>query len=235
MTQALPGLPPLPRQTSCRVVSEPARVSFRLSELHASLNESLLREANEHGYRARLEATALHPPTAAGSYHWHAVVYAIRSILTKHGWKSEDLRNCPFIVSPDRAVAMVVMTGDSDTGRPNGNPTNQAEKGPILNQAIARNQEQLRLFEAGPISSTLAGSKEATQLWVFLYHVGVGLDGKDEVRMEISLPSRFERKKIVEWSERIILGAIQPNDEVGVLGDASAEPMDVPVERRVGT
>lgn len=53
--------------------------------------------------------------------------------------------------------------------------------------------------------------------------------------MEISLPSRFERKKIVEWSERIILGAIQPNDEVGVLGDASARPMDVPVERRVGT
>lgn len=235
LTQTLPGFPQVPNQTSCQVVSEPALVSFRLSELHASLDEPLLREVSEHGYRARLEATALHPTTAAGSYHWHAAVYAIRSMLTERGWKPEDLRNCPFIVSPDRAIAIVVMTGDPDTGRPNGNPTNQAEKGPVLKQAVAKNQEQLKLFDAGSVSETLAGSKEATQLWVLLYHVAAGPDGNDEVRVELSLPSRFERKKIVGWSERIILGSIQPDGEVGVLDDAPTGPIDVPVERRTGT
>ncbi|KAG0194114.1 hypothetical protein DFQ28_001250 [Apophysomyces sp. BC1034] len=236
LTQMLPGFPPLPNQTGCPIVSEPGRVSARLLELHPSLDEALLREVSEHGYRARLEATALHPTTAAGSYHWIASVYAIRSMLAERKWELKDSRNCPFIVSPERTVAIVVMTGDPDTGRPNGNPTNQAEKGSVLKQAVAQNQAQLKLFDAGSVSPTLAGPKEATQLWVLLYHVAVGPDGKDEVRVELSLPSQFERKQIVGWRERIILRSIRPDGELGgIQDDSPTGPIDVPVERRTGT
>lgn len=235
LLQELPGIPSLPNQTVCKVVSEPALVANRLFELNASLNEPLLREVNEHGYRARIEATELHPPTAAGSYHWHAAVFGIRSMLVGQGWKPEDSRNCPFIVSPDHTIAIVVMTGDSDTGCIDGYPTNQAEKGAVLKQAIANNQKQLKLFNAGSVSSNLANSKDATQLWVLLYHVTVGSNGKAEVRAELSLPSQFERKKIIGWKERIILASILPDGETLMQDDTPTGPIDVPIERRTGT
>lgn len=235
MTQTLPGIPELPNQTTCRVVSDPALVAARLAELDTSLDEALLREVSEHGYRQRVEATPFHATTAAGTYHYHGAVFAIRSMLANRGWHLENLRNCPFIVSPDRAIAIVVMTGDMDTGRIDGRPTNQAVKGAVLKQAVAKNQEQLKLFDAGFVSAALAGSREATQLWVLLYHVALGEDGNDEIRIELSLPSRFEKKQIADWHERLILGAIRPDGEVGGLRDAPTGPIDVPVERRTGT
>jgi hypothetical protein len=235
LLQELPGVPSLPNQNVCTVLSEPVSVGNRLAELNASLNEALLREVSEHGYRARIEATELHPPTAAGSYHWHAAVYAIRSMLAERGWKPEDSRNCPFIVSPDRTIAIVVMTGDSDTGCVDGYPTNQAEKGVVLKQAVANNQAQLKLFDAGSVSAKLANSKEATQLWVLLYHVAVGSNGKAEIRVELSLPSQFEKKKIIGWRERIILASILPDGESMIHDDTPTGPIDVPVERRTGT
>lgn len=210
-------------------------VSQRLAELHATLDEGLLKDVNEHGYRARIEATELHPTTAAGSYHWIACVFAIRSMLVERGWKKQDTRNCPFIVSPDRSVAIAVMTGDPDTGKPGGNPTNQAEKGTVLKQAVAQNQLQLKLFNPGRVASKLAQSKEATQLWVLLYHVAVSKDGKNEVRVELSLPSQFERKRIVGWTERIILASLKPDHKPAVQDDSPTGPIDVPVERRTGT
>jgi hypothetical protein len=235
LLQELPGVPPLPNQTACKVVSDSVSVASRLSELNARLNEALLREASEHGYRARIEATELHPPTAAGSYHWHATVFAIRSLLVERGWKPENTRNCPFIVSPDRTIAIVVMTGDSDTGSIDGHPTNQAEKGAVLKQAVANNQKQLKLFNTGLVSTKLANSKEATQLWVLLYHVTVGSNGKAEVRAELSLPSQFDRKKIIGWRERLILASILPDSETLIQNDAPTGPIDVPIERRTAT
>ncbi|WP_126220987.1 hypothetical protein [Burkholderia vietnamiensis] len=234
MSQALPGIPALPSNADSLVISEPDLVAKRLSELQPRLDEALLREANEHGYRERLEATELHAPTAAGTYHWNGTVYALRSALAERGWAAENLRNCPFIVSPDRTVAIAVMTGDPDTGLTKGNPTNQAQKGAVIKQAVTNNQ-QLELFNPRLVTEDLANSKEATQLWVLLYHVALGADGKTELRAELSLPSRFERKQIIGWKERIVLAAIRPDSEPVIDQDAPTGPIDVPVERRTGT
>jgi hypothetical protein len=224
----------LPSNPATSVLFEPALVATRLSELQPSLDEVLLREANEHGYRARLEATKLHAPTAAGTYHWNATLFAVRFALTERDWVAENLRNCPFIVSPDRKVAIAVMTGDPETGLVAGNPTNQARKGAVLERAVAQNQ-QLELFDPAAVSKDLANSKDATQLWVLLYHVAVGADGKPEIRAELSLPSRFARKQIVGWTERIVLAAIRPDGEPVIGQDEPTGPIDVPVERRTGT
>ncbi|SAL62239.1 hypothetical protein AWB68_03269 [Caballeronia choica] len=234
MSQSLPGFSPLPNHSDCRVVSGPALVAARLLELHSSLDEALLKDVNEHGFRARREATASHPPTAAGTYHWIGSVFALRSNLTLRDWTKQDLRNCPFIVSPDKAVAIAVMTGDSDTGLVAGRPTNQAQKGAVIRQAVANNR-QSELFDGTLVSAELARSGEGTQLWILLYHAGVGEDGKEELRAELSFPSRFERKQIVGWRERIVLSAIRPDGETDVRHDVPTAPIDVPVERRTGT
>jgi hypothetical protein len=209
---------------------EPALVSGRLLALHESLDESLFREVNEHGYRARLDVTPAHPTTAAGTFHWHHAVFALRTGLIERDWQKKDLKNCPFILSPDKTIAILVMTGDADTGLVKGFPTNQSQKGAVLKQAISTNYE---LFETAMISK-LEQANNGTEMWVLLYHVGVDENGRTELRSELSRPSRFERKKIVGWTERIILGAIHPDGEYDVRIDApiAPAPVEVPVERR---
>lgn len=231
----LPGFHSSNSYSTCTVVSEPHTVSERLSQLHPTLDSALLREVSEHGYRRRIEATEMHSTTAAGSYHWHESIYALRSMLSERGWKKEDLRNCPFIVSPDRSIALCLMTGDADTGWIQGNPSNQSQKGMVLENAITKNQQQLKLFDANFISSELAKTKEATQLWVLLYHVAIGSNGKTEIRAELSLPSEFEKKRIVGWRTRLILTPILPDGESAIQSDIPTGPIDVPVERRTGT
>jgi hypothetical protein len=239
LSEPLFDFQPQPKGTDASVITDREAVAARLVELHETLNEALLKQANEHGYSARIEATELHAPTAAGSYHWHAALYALRYSLAALGWVKQDLRNCPFIVSPDRKVAIAVMTGDPDTGLEKGKPTNQAQKGAVLRQAVDQNR-QLELFDPS-IVSDLAKSKDATQLWILLYHVAIGTDGKPEIRAELSVPSRFERKQIIGWSQRLILESIRPDSDTFMDEDqptdpiAPTGPIDVPVERRTGT
>lgn len=231
----LPGIPEWRPSSPCSVSVDPDVVAARLSELHPTLDMALLREVSEHGYRRRIEATDMHSTTAAGSFHWHESIFALRMMLSERGWKKEDLKNCPFIVSPDRTIALCLMTGDSETGWPQGNPSNQAQKGAVLETAVAKNQQQLKLFDAKYVSTELSNRQEGTQLWVVLYHVTVGTSGNAEIRMEVSLPSEFESKRIVAWRERLILAPIAPDGDGVAQRDLPTAPIDVPVERRTGT
>lgn len=213
-----------------QITVEPARVSARLLNLHDTLDPAMFQEVNEHGYRARVDVTAAHPTTAAGTFHWHQAVFALRTALFERGWTKKDLKNCPFILSPDRSVAILVMTGDADTGLVQGFPTNQSQKGTVLKQAISGNYE---LFETAMISK-LERMSNGTEMWVLLYHVGIDENGRTVLRSELSRPSRFERKKIAGWMERIILGPIHPDGEHEMQVDSpiAPKPIDVPVERR---
>lgn len=231
----LPGIPDLRPSSLCTVTVDTDAVAARLSELHPTLDMVLLREVSEHGYRRRVEATDMHSTTAAGTFHWHESIFALRTMLSERGWRKEDVSNCPLIVSPDRTIALSLMTGDNETGWPQGNPSNQAQKGAVLETAVARNQQQLKLFDAKYVSATLSNRQEATQLWVVLYHVAVGTSGNTEIRMEVSLPSEFEKKRIVGWRERLILAPIAPGGDGAAQHDLPTGPIDVPIERRTGS
>ena len=215
-----------------RIVVEPDAVLARLLSLDSVLSQDLLLESNQRGFEARLEATRAHAPTAAGTYHWHAFVAALRLALRAEGWSIRDERNCPLVISPDSSVAIVVMTGNIDTGKPYGNPTNQADKGAVLDEAVQRNI-QYQLFEASAISKLKKSG--GTQLWVLLYHVESGSNGAKEVRTELSLPSDFQRKRIASWSERIILRPMSTEPSAPIVAPIPTMPFDVPVERKTGT
>lgn len=219
--------------STARVVLEPNDVISRLAGIHPSLDEQLLLEANARGYEARLEATPAHAPTAAGTLHWHAFVAALRTELTHRDWTIKNHKNCPFIVSPDKAIMLLVMTGDVDTGKQFGNPTNQADKGTVLGEAVEHNQ-QYELFENSAVTALERGNS-GTQLWVLLYHVERGGLNDTEIRTELSLPSKFGKKKILDWSERIILSSIPLGPQVDIndpMPFAPTDPIDVPVERK---
>lgn len=212
-----------------KIIHEYPDVEYRLKELDPGLDQDIFMEANMRGYEARLEATPAHAPTAAGTFHWHAFVPALRTALIVRNWTKKDHKNCPLIVSPDRHMMILVMTGNSETGKIYGNPSNQGSKGSVLDEGIYRNQ-QYELFENKAIS-TLNRGLAGTQLWVLLYHVETGIEGDKEIRSELSLPSSFNNRKISAWSERIIMQSINLGPEFTIQAPIPTPPIDIPIER----
>lgn len=219
-----------------RVIFDPTAVINRLKELEPSLDSAVFLEANRRGFEARLEITPSHAPTAAGTYHWHEFVASLRSELLTRGWSRKDHKNCPFIISPDGAVTILVMTGNEDTGKQFGTPRNQADKGAVVNEAVLQNQAQYELFENAAISALERG-KNGTQLWVLLYHVDRDFSDLTqvlykEIRAELSLPNKFDRKKIMNWAERLILPSIVIDPSPEIAQPVPSAPIDVPVQRK---
>lgn len=226
-------LTPSPSHQPARIVVHPIEVDARLQELDPALTQDLMLEANQRGFEARLEATSAHAPTAAGTLHWQAFVPAIRLALKVQNWIIKDHKNCPLIISADRSMAIVVMTGNSETGKEFGNPTNQADKGAVLGEAVQKNIQYL-LFENDALNKMQKG-EGGTQLWVLLYHVDAGVKGISEIRSELSLPSSFHKRKIVGWTERIILRSISTDPSTRIAPLQPIEPIEVVVERKTGS
>lgn len=222
-----------PGASPVSIITTPSEVESRLKELHPSLGMELLLEANKRGFEQRLEMTPAHPPTGPGTVHWIHFVGALRSILTSEGWSIQNRNNCPLILSPDRRLAIMVMTGNADTGKEHGDPTNQADKGPVLDASV-RNNAQYDLFEADALDE-LENNDGSTQLWVLLYHVELDKNGPRDIRTELSFPSNFGQKKITEWGQRIILKNMDPRNKEVQVPPKPDMPIDFDIERKSGT
>ena len=214
------------------IIDDPALVDARLQELHSDLKAILFKDAIRGGLGGRNEVTHASAPTAAGVQQWLKTVEDLRTLLAALQWHIHEQQNCPFISSPDRSISIVVMTGNSETGK-NGfeDPTNQAEKGAVAENFVQQNS-QLELFNRD--SFKLAKDKQQeTQVWALLYHYDKVLN---EVRYELSLPTGFGNKKITEWGVRLILGSIPNNPaEFTIRKDEPNAPATVEVEPKTGT
>ncbi len=214
------------------IIDVPALVEARLQELHPDLKTILLKDAIRGGLGWRNEVTRASAPTAAGVQQWLKTVEDLRTLLATLQWHIHEQQNCPFISSPDRSISIVVMTGNSETGK-NGfeDPTNQAEKGAVAENFIQQNR-QLELFNHNSFKLAKEKQKE-TQVWALLYHYDKVLN---EVRFELSLPTGFGNKKITAWGVRLILGSIPNNPaDFTIRKDVPNEPVTVDVEPKTGT
>lgn len=214
------------------IVDDRALVDARLQELHPDLTTVLIRNAIRGGLVGRNEVTRASAPTAAGVQQWLKTVEDLRTLLAALQWHIHEQQNCPFISSPDRSVSIVVMTGNSETGKVGfEDPTNQAEKG-VVAEKFAQQNSQLELFNRG--SFKLAKDKQTeTQVWALLYHYDKVLN---EVRFELSLPTGFDNKKITEWGVRLILGSIPNNPaDFTIQKDEPNAPATVNVEPKTGS
>ncbi len=214
------------------ILDDPALVEDRLQELHSDLKIILFKDAIRGGLGGRNEVTHASAPTAAGVQQWLKTVEDLRTLLAALQWRIHEQQNCPFISSPDRSISIVVMTGNSETGK-NGfeDPTNQAEKGVVAENFIQQNS-QLELFNRDSFKLAKEKQKE-TQVWALLYHYDKVLN---EVRFELSLPIGFDNKKITEWGVRLILGSIPNNPaDFTIRKDEPNAPAAVEVEPKTGT
>lgn len=214
------------------IIDDSSHVEARLQELHPDLSIIIFRDAIQGGLSGRNEATRASAPTAAGIQQWLKTVEDLRTLLATVQWHIHEQQNCPFISSPGRDISIVVMTGNSETGK-NGfeDPTNQAEKGAVAENFVLKNK-QLELFNREAFQLAKKNKKE-TQVWALLYHYDKMLK---EVRFELSLPTGFDKKKITDWGERLLLGSI-PNNPTNftIRKDEPNAPATVEVAPKTGT
>lgn len=215
-----------------KTVTEPALVEARLQELSGDLTISFLYNTIQSGLGARNDTTRASAVTAAGVQQWLKTVEELRIQLSAKQWRIHNEKNCPFITSPDHSMSIVVMTGNSETGKLGfEDPTNQAEKGVVV-EGFVQSNRQLELFNQESFILAKAKQKE-TQVWAFLYHYDKTLN---EVRFELSYPTGFDNKKIIEWGERLILGTIPNNPANFTIPENTPNaPATVEVEPKSGT
>lgn len=179
------------------------------------------------GVHARTSGTRHHPKTYPGYAQWAETVRALRDAVVPLGWAATDKNNFPLCVNDGRGLSVAVQTGDRETGT-TGIPSNRAPKGASTEQAVAVNMRQFSLFEAEDLPMLPSATDDARHImWILLYHVA-----QNEVRFELSLPSKMVGGKIRSWQERIIFPAI-PLDETQIyFGDDDGPEFDVSVERK---
>ncbi|MGO9319187.1 MAG: hypothetical protein ACLQBY_00010 [Solirubrobacteraceae bacterium] len=194
------------------------------------LEEKTLIEAIERGLAARQTCTSFHPPSFPGTFQWADTHRALRELLVREKWTPDDSHNYSRVVSPDKAVAVTVATGDEYTGIAGAmEPRTKHPKGSQTDLAIEINVQQLTFLPiAEPGASTEPRARQAT--WILLIATTV-----HEVRAELSCPSgQDEMGHVVAWSERIPLPSIEIDTiPINRGDDDDDEPpaIDVHVER----
>lgn len=217
-------------QPATIVITEPEEVHLRLAAL--GLRSDLLDEVRLAWAAAEAGASPFEPITAPGTKGWIAGTGVLREALSLEDWAPQDVRNLPLSVHPAKTHSITVTSGDERTGIAHLTPTTKNPKGVVVADAVAANMEldfgkEYRRQEV----SRARRVKSAPKMYLMLV-----TSTNDELRAEVSKPSKIVKKQIVEWSERIILSTISRHPEPMVpqrgVDFGQGQEIDVPVARR---
>ncbi len=219
--------PPEPTFEPC-LVHEGHGAQRRLADM--GLKVDYLEAAVRHGHDRASRCLPVHPKTYQGQVMWAETVGELRTQLfdLNQQWKAGQTNNYETAYHSERAVAIAVVGGDSNTGVAGFNPPKTARKrGPITAKRVIRNvRGQLPLnlpeFQDPPEDDELCAT------WFFLLSAR-----KEVMHSELSLPvSLGADSRIDRWAERILLPpvtlsgiAITPDDLNG--GDDEAPTIHV--------
>lgn len=188
--------------------------------------ETLERALRRAFVRSRA-VTPWHARNAQGTYFYHELLAALRYELVVQGsWTMDSTNNIESTISPDGRIAILVWSGNPDTGNPLKIPAPRREHGhPSLRRAID-NQQLSVLPEAG----RPRGHKQET--WVLLHY-----QDQDIVKAELSLPlgADLARRVVRGWRPRLILPPTELTTQVlGEDVDHREDDINIRVERRGG-
>ena len=172
----------------------------RVAEL--GLNHSLLMESVRRGFAAWASCTPNHPVSYPGLAAWGEMMCALGETHSTLGWIRKDERGQPLIVNEDGSIAVTAATGDCQVGKADGpEPRTRSSKGKNTQHSIDLNNGWL--FPEMEEEFMLGVDSAARQTWFILVFRDVEAQ---ETRCELSRPIKMNGgKKIIEWSERIIL------------------------------
>lgn len=208
---------------------EPWDVNRRLAELGEGLTPALLREAVERAHAAYAACTLHHPVNFAPISRWGNGIAAIRDLLVPVGWESLDRDGQPLVVSL-AGTAITISGADAQTGQKGDAQPRTSSKGSVTIEAVARNKYLFEDMEAEAKEKDEKDEVIARNTWFLLIHLDRSIS---QVRFELSHPTKLDdARRIIEWSERIILPAfdIEPVIDSGLRDDSGPENGDITIE-----
>ena len=195
------------------------------SDVHPDLSEDMFRKALEY---ARDSTTVLDngflAPTARGTFMYHISIAEIRELMAEKGWKSENVTNLPYTISPDGSVKITVATGSASTGVNGGSGPKLKEKGKTPSVVDG----QMTLFD----TDNYTVDQQEGKLWYLVIYVDYY---QQEIRMELSKPHFDENNQVGGWIKRIIMNPIPlqnvqislpPDEDVPTINISSIEPIE---------
>ncbi|MFT8737235.1 MAG: hypothetical protein ABF760_07215 [Zymomonas mobilis] len=196
-------------------------------------SEEKISKVLQGGYDAR-QPSSYDSPIAAGSRQYFAIVKGAGQVLcTEENWIKYTRKNSNYFIDPNHERALLVSSGNSNTGIEKAIPSTKRNKGPEFTRLVNANAQQIPNF---PISDLMSKNwtclqarlpfteSEIRQItpqnlskgslfvptWLLLY-----FNDKNEIRWEISYPIYLNNKGfIVEWEQRIIMPAIPINNPI---------------------
>ncbi len=175
------------------------------------LNKDAIEQAIKDGLIQFKRTTPLHPLTHGGSTAWGEIVFALRGklITMSNEWSYYQKGGLSITHNKETGVALVVTSGDKETGLAHGQPSTKNKKGPSTRSIVSCNQTQDMFDEpVNNFENTITLPIDTTQTWVLLYHFDKAIK---EIRFELSLPSstakisgKDDKLKIDSWKTRIL-------------------------------
>ena len=209
---------------------EPWDVNRRLAELGAGLTASVLRETVERAHAAFAACTPHHPRNFAPISRWGNGIAAIRDLLVPVGWEILDRDGQPLVVSP-AGPAITISGANENTGRNGDIQPRTSSKGTVTVEAVAKNAYLFPDMEAEARAKAQKDEAIARNTWFLLIYLDRFIG---QVRSELSHPTKLDdARRIIEWSERIILSPfdIDPNPTMGNgLSDEGPDDGDITIE-----
>ncbi len=192
-------------------------MGLTVGELHAAIDA---------GEIDRDTCNFFNPPSDAGNRAHGTTTRLLRETLIPKGWSFSNSRHFCTTISPDRAIEIVVGSGDFATGNPLLAPQTEHPKGDMMLAGVTVNQRQLSfLFSEQDAQSSPSGQIT----WVLLRH-----RHEQIVRCELSIPTSMALDdRVVFKGTRIILPDLDLNPSGGVRShDDAPSGVEVPVLRR---
>lgn len=203
---------------------EPLAIANALARL--DLTEEPLLTAAKHGYLARTNCTANHPPLFPSFVAWGETVRALREQLAPSGWKRNDEKNYSRTLHPQGHIAIAVATGNEATGLAEGSPCTKSAKGPSTVDALEINRLQYCLPGMEPTGPDNEEKQPTT--WMLLVH-----HADNEIRAELSLPLEIGIDgRVSVWRERVLLRALPLDPEPIAVVPPTQPDIDVVVRRK---
>jgi hypothetical protein len=178
-----------------RIVAQDYDVSLRLSELGLSASELI--GVVHQAVAAKANFVLNHPLNAAGQLSYIYGTGALRDTLRTKGWDIDRTGNIEATYNPRTGMKIVFQNADSacDDDR---DPRAISDKGPAATRAVDLGQSSL--FPEFDAEDAEKRKRENAALWYLFVHIN-----GDDVRAELSFPTRIEEKQFKGFNERIYI------------------------------
>jgi hypothetical protein len=214
--------------TAPRPEDRAAHVGARLAQL--GLRPDVLGEAVLHGYHEAATCTENDPRLLPSWLRYGRSTGRLRDRLRRDGWTAYRERGYETTLRADKAVAIVVCSGDAYTGidERGKRPSARNPKGAMTEKAVLANIG--RYTPEIPFDSDASEPLAPPQTWLLLHYFD---RSHKEIRLELSLPIGFTRKKresafgqIDVWGERLPLAPVSFDIPASASYVGTEEPPD---------